>query len=68
MREQSRWWPAVGVIVGLATYNKYLIAMLVLGLAVGLVAVERRLAVLSALRLTLGVPPGYRAPGGICYW
>ncbi|MEU7860933.1 glycosyltransferase family 39 protein [Nonomuraea sp. NPDC049141] len=42
MREQPRWWPAVGVIVGLATYNKYLIVMLLLGLAAGLVAVGPR--------------------------
>ena len=42
MREQPRWWLAVGVIVGLATYNKHLIVMLVLGLAVGLVAVGPR--------------------------
>ncbi|MGI5271395.1 glycosyltransferase family 39 protein [Nonomuraea sp. CA-218870] len=40
----GRWWLAAGVVIGAATYNKLLIAMLVLGLAAGvLVAGPRRL-------------------------
>lgn len=37
-----RWWLAAGAVIGLATYNKHLIAMLVLGLAGGLLAVGPR--------------------------
>lgn len=32
----SRWWLAAGVVIGLSTYNKLLIAMLVGGLLIGL--------------------------------
>ncbi|TDD55351.1 glycosyltransferase family 39 protein [Nonomuraea terrae] len=42
LRDQPRWWLAAGAVVGLATYNKHLIALLVLGLAVGLAAVGPR--------------------------
>ncbi|MDQ2782779.1 MAG: glycosyltransferase family 39 protein [Actinomycetota bacterium] len=41
-RENPRWWLAAGLVVGLATYNKLLIAMLVVALAVGLMAVGPR--------------------------
>jgi 4-amino-4-deoxy-L-arabinose transferase-like glycosyltransferase len=47
LRDQPRWWLAVGVVVGLATYNKHLIAMLVLSLLIGLVAVGPRKVLLS---------------------
>lgn len=44
LREQPRWWLAAGAVIGLATYNKHLIALLVLGLAAGLlIAGPRRL-------------------------
>ncbi|MFG1707277.1 glycosyltransferase family 39 protein [Nonomuraea sp. M3C6] len=36
LREQPRWWLAAGMVIGLATYNKHLIALLVVGLAAGL--------------------------------
>ncbi|MFC4116126.1 glycosyltransferase family 39 protein [Nonomuraea zeae] len=44
LRERPRWWLAAGAVIGLATYNKHLIALLVLGLAAGLLlAGPRRL-------------------------
>ena len=36
LRGRPRWWLAAGAVIGLATYNKHLIAMLVLALAAGL--------------------------------
>jgi hypothetical protein len=45
LREQEpRWWLASGAVIGLATYNKYLIALLVLGLAAGLLLAGPRRA------------------------
>ncbi|WP_206060807.1 glycosyltransferase family 39 protein [Nonomuraea basaltis] len=40
--QQPRWWLAAGAVIGLATYNKHLIALLVLGLAAGLLAAGPR--------------------------
>lgn len=37
-----RWWLAAGVAVGVATYNRQLIALLVVGVAVGIVVVGPR--------------------------
>jgi hypothetical protein len=42
LREQPRWWLAVGAVAGLATYNKLLIALLFAALAAGLLAVGPR--------------------------
>ena len=42
LREQPRWWLGFGAVVGLATANKLLIALLVVSLAVGLAAVGPR--------------------------
>ena len=42
LREEPRWWLAFGAVVGAATWNKLLIALLVVALAVGLVAVGPR--------------------------
>jgi hypothetical protein len=53
-REDGRWWLAAGAMVGLATYNKYLIVLLVIGLLVGLLAVGPR-AVLADRRLWLAI-------------
>jgi hypothetical protein len=36
LRDQPRWWLAVGAVVGISTYNKLLIAMLVVALGAGL--------------------------------
>lgn len=63
LRTDPRWWPAAGVVIGAATYNKHLIALLVIGLAVGLLAVGPRRVLLSpwlwagsALAVLLAVP------------
>ncbi len=63
LRDQPRWWLAAGALVGLATYNKLLIAMLLIGLAVGLLAVGPRAVLRSpwlwggvALALVIGAP------------
>ncbi|MEV0594942.1 glycosyltransferase family 39 protein [Nonomuraea cavernae] len=47
LRGQPRWWMAVGLVLGLATYNKYLIVMLVLGLAAGLALAGPRRTLIS---------------------
>ncbi|MEU7892828.1 glycosyltransferase family 39 protein [Nonomuraea sp. NPDC049152] len=41
-RGDGRWWPAAGAAIGAATYNKHLISLLVIGLAVGVLAVGPR--------------------------
>ncbi|MGW5688017.1 glycosyltransferase family 39 protein [Nonomuraea sp. NPDC003754] len=38
----GRWWLAAGAVIGAATYNKHLIALLVIGLAAGVLAVGPR--------------------------
>src|SRR4029453_114611 len=42
VRAEPRWWLAVGAVVGTATWNKLLIALLVVSLVVGLAAGGRR--------------------------
>jgi hypothetical protein len=42
LRGQPRWWLAVGAVVGLGLYNKLLVAVLLIGLGAGLVAVGPR--------------------------
>lgn len=42
LRDDPRWWLAVGLVIGLATYNKLLIGMLVAGLAVGVLGAGPR--------------------------
>jgi hypothetical protein len=54
LRPAPRWWLAAGALVGLAMYNKLLIAMLLVGLAVGVLTVGPR-AVLRSRWLWLGV-------------
>lgn len=49
-----RWWLAAGTVIGVATYNRQLIALLVLGVAVGILAVGPR-KVLASKWLWLGV-------------
>ncbi|MFF2371612.1 glycosyltransferase family 39 protein [Agromyces sp. NPDC058110] len=38
-RDAGRWWLAVGLVTGLATYNKLLVVLLVAGIGIGLLAV-----------------------------
>ncbi|WP_460437070.1 glycosyltransferase family 39 protein [Angustibacter speluncae] len=47
VREQPRWWVWTGVVVGLSTWNKLLMAMLLVSLAVGLLVTGRGRALLS---------------------
>ncbi|GAA3474696.1 glycosyltransferase family 39 protein [Nonomuraea roseola] len=42
LRGEGRWWLAAGAVIGAATYNKHLIALLVIGLAAGVLAVGPR--------------------------
>lgn len=42
LRGEGRWWLAAGAVLGAATYNKHLIALLVVGLAAGVLAVGPR--------------------------
>jgi 4-amino-4-deoxy-L-arabinose transferase-like glycosyltransferase len=37
LRDDPRWWPAAGAVVGLSAYNKLLISLLVAALVLGLV-------------------------------
>ncbi|MGB3440317.1 MAG: glycosyltransferase family 39 protein [Actinophytocola sp.] len=49
----GRWWLAFGAVVGVATYNRQLIALLVFGIAVGILVAGPR-SVLSSKWLWLG--------------
>ncbi|MFB9720725.1 glycosyltransferase family 39 protein [Planobispora longispora] len=42
LRGDGRWWLAAGTVIGLATYNRHLIALLVIGLAAGLLGAGPR--------------------------
>jgi Dolichyl-phosphate-mannose-protein mannosyltransferase len=42
LRQESRWWLVAGVLVGISTYNKLLIVLLLLGLLAGLLIVGPR--------------------------
>ncbi len=41
-RDDPRWWPAVGLVVGLSTYNKWLVVLLVVSLGAGIAALGPR--------------------------
>ncbi|MFI5086251.1 MAG: glycosyltransferase family 39 protein [Actinomycetales bacterium] len=63
LRERPWWWLIAGTIAGLSLYNKFLIAMLLAALAVGLLAAGPRAVVWSkwvlgaiALALAIGLP------------
>lgn len=53
IRTDPRWWLAFGAAVGVATYNRQLIALLVLGIAVGILLAGPR-SVLASKWLWLG--------------
>ncbi|QDZ16021.1 glycosyltransferase family 39 protein [Humibacter ginsenosidimutans] len=62
-RAQPWWWMIAGLVVGLSMYNKLLIAMLLIGVAVGLLAVGPRTALASwwpyagiGVALVIGAP------------
>jgi len=42
LRNEPRWWLVAGALIGISTYNKLLIVLLLLGLAAGLLAVGPR--------------------------
>lgn len=54
LRAEPRWWLLAGALVGVSTYNKLLITMLLIGLAVGLLIVGPR-SVLRSRWLWAGV-------------
>jgi 4-amino-4-deoxy-L-arabinose transferase-like glycosyltransferase len=54
LRDDGRWWIAVGVVTGLSLYNKQLIPLLLLGIAAGLLIAGPRRVLLSPW-LWLGV-------------
>ncbi len=63
LRADPRWWLAVGVVVGLSTYNKLLVVMLLAALAGGLALVGPRALLWSrwvlgsaCLALLIGAP------------
>jgi 4-amino-4-deoxy-L-arabinose transferase-like glycosyltransferase len=47
LRQQPRWWLAAGLVLGLETYNKLLIVLLVLALVIGIVIAGPRRALWS---------------------
>lgn len=47
LRAQPRWWLAVGLVAGVSTYDKLLVAVLLVALAAGLAAVGPRRALWS---------------------
>jgi 4-amino-4-deoxy-L-arabinose transferase-like glycosyltransferase len=63
LRDEPRWWLAAGLVIGVSTYNKLLIALLVLSLVAGLLAVGPRRVLRSGwlwagagLALVIGAP------------
>lgn len=62
-RDDARWWLAAGAVAGISLYNKLLVAVLLVALVVGVLAVGRRRLLLSpwvwagaALGFVLGLP------------
>ena len=47
LRRQPRWWLPAGVVIGLSTYNKWLVVLLVLALVAGFLLVGPRQILLS---------------------
>jgi 4-amino-4-deoxy-L-arabinose transferase-like glycosyltransferase len=62
-RAQPRWWLAVGATVGLSTYNKLLVVLLIIALAAGLLIagprralIDRWLGLATVLALVIALP------------
>ncbi|MGH8860218.1 MAG: glycosyltransferase family 39 protein, partial [Jatrophihabitantaceae bacterium] len=62
-RDEPRWWLAAGTVVGVSTYNKLLVAVLLAALVLGVLAVGPRRMLLSrwvlggtALAVVIGLP------------
>jgi hypothetical protein len=63
LRRQPRWWLVAGAVAGVATYNKLLVGVLLVGIAVGFALVGPRRRLLSpyvwggaAIALVLALP------------
>ncbi|MEY9862684.1 4-amino-4-deoxy-L-arabinose transferase-like glycosyltransferase [Catenulispora sp. GAS73] len=63
MREEPRWWPAVGAVIGVSTYNKLLVSLLIVALALGMLITGPRralatrwLAIGAGVALIIAVP------------
>ena len=63
LRESPRWWLAAGAVAGIATYNKLLVGVLLVGIAAGLALVGPRRRLRSrhvwggaAIALVIGSP------------
>lgn len=73
LRGEPRWWLAAGVLVGLGLYNKHLVILLLIGLAVGLLAVGPRSVLAgpwpwagAALAVLIGAPNlAYQVANGL---
>jgi len=63
LRDEPRWWLVAGAIVGISFYNKLLVAILLIGMAVGLAVVgprskfrDKYLWLAVAIALVIGSP------------
>ena len=63
LRDDGRWWIAVGVVTGLTLYNKQLVVLLLLGIGLGALAAGPRRVLVSpwlwmgaAVALIVGLP------------
>ncbi|HXR42019.1 MAG TPA: glycosyltransferase family 39 protein, partial [Acidothermaceae bacterium] len=55
LRDEPRWWLLAGLVVGLSMYNKLLVALLLVAVAVGFLLVGPRRGLMSRWLLAAGV-------------